>query len=278
LDYDNPARVISLQSGSKALLCSCYDAFGVRAKAGGSKDILRAIRYLTDANGQAVDPPTHRQRRVLLRRWSNFIDASGVNVALATTHNFEQPGRDLYWQRHGIASASAAIGGGLVVGAAHYMEALPTDPCRSPLAACAVPQSHIRAGLARQAHPLAPVAALTITGTLGPIPKALLRLYEGSDAATTNAGGSEDRGAIEHKVVADRVFNERGHPLPKSRSRIKPGDLVLAIDDDEIGWFEAVVIEASTGTYVLRWRDHPEEGEFVRRPEQIALMHDPDHC
>src|SRR5918993_1555213 len=196
LDYDNPARVITLRSGNKALLCSCYDAFGVRAKAGGSKDILRAIRYLTDANGQAVDPPSYRQRRALLNRWSNFIDASGVNVALATTHNFEQPGRDLYWQRHGIASASAAIGGGLVVGAAHYMEALPTDPCRSPLAACAVPKSHIRAGLARQAHPLAPVAALTLTGTLGPTPKALLRLYEGTDEASVYTGASGDQGAI----------------------------------------------------------------------------------
>jgi hypothetical protein len=121
-DYDNPARIITLRSGNRALLCSCYDAFGVRAKAGGSKDILRAIRYLTDADGHAVDPPSHRQRRALLRRWSSFIDASGVNVALAAIHNFEQPGRDLYWQRHGIASASAALGGGLVVGAAHYME------------------------------------------------------------------------------------------------------------------------------------------------------------
>jgi hypothetical protein len=143
IDYDNPGRVITLKSGNRALLCSCYDAFGVRAKAGGSKDILRAIRYLTDTNGQVVDPPSHQRRRALLRRWSNFIEASDVNAALAAIHNFEQPGRDLYWQRHGIASASAALGGGLVVGAAHYMEALPSDPRRSPLAARAVPQSHI---------------------------------------------------------------------------------------------------------------------------------------
>ena len=122
----------------------------------------------------------------------------------------------------------------------------------------------------------APIAALTLTGILGLNSKALLRLYQGSDQAATKAGASGDQSEMQHDIVANRVFNGRGHPLPKSRSRIKAGDLVLAIDDDEIGWFEAVVIEAPTGSYVLRWRDHPEEGPFVRRPEQIALMHDPD--
>jgi hypothetical protein len=276
-EYDNPTRVIALRSGNKALLCSCYDAFGVRAKAGGSKDILRAIRYLTDANGQAVDPPSHLQRRALLRRWSNFIDASGVNIALAAIHNFEQPGRDLYWQRHGIASASAALGGGLVVGAAHYLEALPTDPRRSPLAAWAVPQSHIRAGLTRQAHMLAPVTAVTINGSLGPTPKALLRLYEGADGTSANTSVSGEATETPLEIVVNRVFNGRGHPLPKSWSRIKAGDLVLAIDDDEIGWFEAVITGATNGAYVLRWRDYPEEREFVRTPEQIALMHHSEH-
>ncbi|MBL0407247.1 hypothetical protein JKG68_25285 [Microvirga aerilata] len=271
MDYDNPARIITLKSGNKALLCSCYDAFGVRAKAGGSTDILRAIRYLTDADGCPVDPPSHRQRRTFLRRWSTFIDASNVNVALTAIHNFEQPGRDLYWQRHGIASASAALGGGLVVGAAHYMEALPTDPGRSPLAACAVPRSHIRAGLARQAHMLRPVAAVSLTGTLGPSPKALLRLFEGNDSVEA----SHDATELLHETVVNRVFNGRGHPLPKSRGRIKAGDLVLAIDDDEIGWFEALVVDVTDRTYILRWRDYPEDAEFARRMEQVALMYDP---
>jgi hypothetical protein len=124
---------------------------------------------------------------------------------------------------------------------------------------------------------LAPIAALTLTGTLGSNPKALLRLYEGSDGTSVKLATAGEPLEIPHETLLNRVFNERGHPLPKSKSRIKTGDLVLAIDDDEIGWFEAIVVEIVNQTYVLRWRDYPEEGEFVRTAEQIALMQDPGH-
>ena len=93
-----------------------------------------------------------------------------------------------------------------------------------------------------------------------------------SAAEITRLGETPD---VPHHIIKDVIFNGRGHPLPKSRSRIKAGDLVLAIDDDEIGWFEALVIGAANGTYILHWRDYPEDGEFERRAEQIALMHDP---
>lgn len=89
-------------------------------------------------------------------------------------HGFEQPGRDGYWQRHGIARASAAHGGDLVVGAAHFRKGLPA-PDMSTLAAYGVPRSQIADGASRRANKLVP-AHSAILETPGGL-RGLLRVF-----------------------------------------------------------------------------------------------------
>jgi hypothetical protein len=60
--------------------------------------------------------------------------------------------------------------------------------------------------------------------------------------------------------------------LPKDWDTLKVGDLVLATEGDQEGWWEAVVKGIAGGNLSLRWRDWPDEPPFMRRPEQVALM------
>jgi hypothetical protein len=55
------------------------------------------------------------------------------------------------WQRHGIASCSAALKSKFAVGAAHF-DTLPSGPDVSPLAAKNVPPSRLHEGHNRTAH------------------------------------------------------------------------------------------------------------------------------
>jgi hypothetical protein len=176
-DYDSPHRVVALANGRRAILCACYDMFGVRAAGGGSRALLRAIRYL-DVGDALGAPPTAARRRDRFDRWCHLLDQSGVDVALAAVHGFDAPGRDGYWQRHGIAEASAALGGGLAIGAAHFRFALPGHADASPLAAAAVPRSHLDDGPTRKSHRLKPIAALILDGAGHDAPAALIRLFE----------------------------------------------------------------------------------------------------
>jgi hypothetical protein len=94
-----------------------------------------------------------------------------VNVGITAIHYFQRPGLDLFWQRHGIATCSAALGGGTAVGAAFFGEKLPL-PDSSSLVSFGVPASHIKEGKHRQAHRLSPENFFNVDG-------ALVRLFDG---------------------------------------------------------------------------------------------------
>ncbi|RVG27132.1 hypothetical protein [Sinorhizobium meliloti] len=63
---------------------------------------------------------------------------------------------------------------------------------------------------------------------------------------------------------------------PEDWSKLLVGDLVLAREAAEEGWFEAMVIEATDDRFRLRWRDWPELPSFTRALTDIALLH-PQH-
>ena len=123
-DFGSPHRIVTLTNGSRALLCACYDVFGVAEEIIGPTARIRYIRYLA---------PDHRYdgsefvavRRRLVAEWGKLLVDQRVDVVLTVVHRFQQPGRDIFWQRHGIATASAALGGGLAVGAAFFTNRLP---------------------------------------------------------------------------------------------------------------------------------------------------------
>lgn len=69
--------------------------------------------------------------------------------------------------------------------------------------------------------------------------------------------------------------------MPKDWDDIKVGSRVLAVDDPDDGWWEAIVQhvhESGTQThpcpmFTLIWEAFPDDGRFVRRFDQVALIH-----
>jgi hypothetical protein len=174
-DYRSAHRFIDLPNGSVAALHSCYDLFGT-ADVGSAGIVRRAAIKVLCTKGSYIgqgDAGFKKDRESSLMAWADLLSAKSPDVLLATIHSFERPGLDGYWQRHGIARASAAHRGALTVGAAHFIESLPSNG--STLAAYDVPKRELGAGVARRAHFLAPLysAKVAIRGM-----NAVLRVFE----------------------------------------------------------------------------------------------------
>ncbi|WP_374302895.1 hypothetical protein [Ferrovibrio sp.] len=176
-DYGSTDRLVTLPCGAKAILSACYDLFGLTETPGGASSRYHAIRALR--TGQKIlrmgDQGFKQLRRQCLADWSNLLTKEKPHVAIATIHGFERPGLDGFWQRHGIAAASAAMQGRFVVGAAHFEDWLPA-PGQSTLASVGVSRKHLTAGTARKAHRLAPKDTIQIEKDAEVI--ALVRLFE----------------------------------------------------------------------------------------------------
>jgi hypothetical protein len=177
-DFRSAKRFIDLPNGSLALLHSCYDLFGTADIGTGSNARRAAIRALRHQRIRVLgsDEGFKATRDAGLADWADLVAAQKPDVLLASIHAFERPGLDGYWQRHGIARASAAFSGALTLGAAHFLEGLPS--VGSTLAACNVPERALRAGVKRRAYSLAATCSLELTLQQGG--KALLRLFEAS--------------------------------------------------------------------------------------------------
>ncbi|MBN8939501.1 MAG: hypothetical protein J0H01_08430 [Rhizobiales bacterium] len=174
-DFATKRRFVTLASGARCLLLGCYDAFGGRAPAGERHVDLAAIRLIRDGDGKFVRP-THAIRREWVSRWTNLLRRHPPDLGLVAIHGFVRPGMDGYWQRHGIAGASAALVGIPIIGAAHFNKALPRSVNRSVLAAKDVPLSHLELGPRRPLHALIPDDGFTLTGEDGS-PVALIRRF-----------------------------------------------------------------------------------------------------
>lgn len=174
-DYSSPRRFLALANGSVASASACYDLFGL-ADRGQSSTRRAAIRQLLTDEGpiKLGDVAFPALRKACLAAWATQLDEQQPDVAVATIHRFAYPGTDGYWQRHGIARASAALDGALVVGAAHFRMRLPHGSASS-LAAHGVGLDHLFAGVARPACRLAPIRSHLIQGPAGQM--ALLRLF-----------------------------------------------------------------------------------------------------
>lgn len=174
-DYRSTKRFIELPNGSVALLNSCYDIFGTADIGSGSGGRRAAIRALCDQSGRHLlgDEGFRASRDRCLAAWADLVAAKAPDVLLATIHAFQSPGRDGYFHRHGIALASAAHRGAFTIGAAHFLDSLPSDG--STLAAYGVPKRELSAGVSRRAHSLAALysAAVAVQGM-----NALLRVFE----------------------------------------------------------------------------------------------------
>ena len=167
-DYNSPHRTVQLANGSNALLCACYDMFGISETPEGQRGKVQYIRYLNGKDPVEFGRDFADFRKDLVGRWSQVIDNGKVDLALTAIHHFERPGRDCFYQRHGIASASARLGGGLAIGAANFSAALPRQrkdgSYQSPLAAFNVAAEHLNKASHRQAETHDPQAEFSVQG------------------------------------------------------------------------------------------------------------------
>jgi hypothetical protein len=186
-DFGTRSRAIALSGGSMVLLNACYDVFGVADVSSGTMARRHGIRRLLTKRGMLPigSAGFKAQRDDCLVAVGGLIASTPLKGLVVSIHGFEQPGREGYWQRHGIARASAACGGALVVGAAHFRKGLPS-PEASTLAACEVPRSHIADGAYRRANMLAPAYSAILETRMGL--RGLLRIFRAPLPA--GAGGT----------------------------------------------------------------------------------------
>jgi hypothetical protein len=172
-DYRSPKRFVDLASGQKALLCSCYDAFGIVETPDQPTRRTEILRYI-EQDGEVIDNRCKgfkELRNRCIQEWDLLMRTNRPTTSIAAIHQFEKPGREVFWQRHGIATASAAMRGGLAVGAAHFGIELP-DQNRSTLASFGVPRAHLESAGHRKAHGLLPIDGFAVGR------EALVRLYK----------------------------------------------------------------------------------------------------
>ncbi len=176
-DAATPGRLVRLPNGATAVLSVCYDAFALTELATGQLGRRDNMTWLaTDRHkGRRMSKGEGRE---LLGRLDAQLKEARPMVGLIGIHRLKKPGRELLWQRHGIATASAALGGGLVVGASHFLKALPSRVGQSPLAACGVPLGHLSLGMRRTAREHAPLDGFFVDLPWAPHVRALVRLYQ----------------------------------------------------------------------------------------------------
>jgi hypothetical protein len=158
-DFRSPARFVRLPNGSIASLSDCYDLFGLKETEDVASTRIAGMKRICQ-QGVVLDRRHSSFRDLqnqLIRSWRQAQTAARPDIAIAVIHRFALAGREGYWQRHGLAAASAHLHGALVVGASHFGGPLPL--CNAPLAACGVPRAHLTAGLHRLAHPWPPTTA-----------------------------------------------------------------------------------------------------------------------
>ena len=63
--------------------------------------------------------------------------------------------------------------------------------------------------------------------------------------------------------------------LSPASDEIEPGDLVIAQESPDDGWWEAIVVERNDDTFTLQFRDYTDLPHFVRHRSGIALMASP---
>jgi hypothetical protein len=61
--------------------------------------------------------------------------------------------------------------------------------------------------------------------------------------------------------------------LPRNWQEIGVGDLVIAQQSLEDGWYEAIVVEANGDMLTTRWRDYPRERKIVRHRLRLGLLY-----
>lgn len=156
-DFRAQERVVQVGK-SCVLLCSCYDGYGVANspdKSGYIRKIVAGGNHMVREVGRAGREFRHALKKGLAG-WTKLVEgASGAAIAI---HRFGGDGKPFstnYWRRHGIATASAKLGGWAVAGA-NFDARLPYRDS-DMLAADCVPFEHLAKGQRRETWDATPI-------------------------------------------------------------------------------------------------------------------------
>jgi hypothetical protein len=100
-------------------------------------------------------------------------------------------------------------------------------------------------------------------------------LYDGLVAAGGNGNSASPVRLTGSQVGgAATASPPSGNPnLPRNWQEIGLGDQVVAQEDPEDGWYEAIVIEVNGDMLTLRWRDYPRLRQIVRHRLRVGLLY-----
>jgi len=168
-DFFTDKRIVKLRNGEKIILCACYDMFGVAMPNKKEKNIL----FIDDKRYRREDGSEFKNiRKSCIEKFNKMIKRKKIASGIVAIHRFTSHGNSsgkVMWQRHGIASCSAALGK-FAVGAAHFEE-LPRYDI-STLVSNKVPKNHLsKSGHNRKSHEVLPKDNFILN-------KVLVRLFE----------------------------------------------------------------------------------------------------
>jgi hypothetical protein len=90
----------------------------------------------------------------------------------------------------------------------------------------------------------------------------------GNTHPTSTSAGGGSSGAAGAKPPGGSSPN-----LPKTWQEISVGDLVVAQESPEDGWYEAIVAEVNGDMLTVRWRDYPGQRQIVRHRQRLGLLY-----
>jgi hypothetical protein len=101
------------------------------------------------------------------------------------------------------------------------------------------------------------------------------KLVQAADAAPGGNGAAKSAAASPTAGAGDAPERpKRGDGrLPPSWDEIAPGDVVVAQDSLEDGWYEAIVVDQHADMLTLRWHDWPQDRRFSRHRLSVALLY-----
>jgi hypothetical protein len=115
-----------------------------------------------------------------------------------------------------------------------------------------------------------PVGRIHATGKTF-VPFVARDLYDKLIAAAPHGGANDTQGASGSDAAGAPAGS--GPTLPRSWREIGRGDLVIAQDSPEEGWFDAIVMGLNGDMATLRWRDYPRERQVVRHRNRLGLLY-----
>jgi hypothetical protein len=131
--------------------------------------------------------------------------------------------------------------------------------------------------LANDSPKIGEIAARLPVGKVHATGRAFVRrdLYDKLVAAASNGKRQPPTPASATSAASESAPKPSGSTpnLPESWDKIGIGDLVIAQESPDDGWYAAIVLEANGDMLTVRWRDYPRSSRFVRHRRRLGLLY-----